>query len=359
MMYMPQLSIVIPTFNEADRLLSVLNSLSIQQGLLLEVIVVDAGSMDNTLNVAQEYLHKSGLVFQCLCCEAAGRGQQMNLGASVAQASDLLFLHADTQIDNSFLLKNAKTYLDNIRQKVASCYVAGHFSLRFQRGHAEPSLAYFYYEAKTTLNRPYCINGDQGFWMSKNFFHNLGQFDQSLPYMEDARLSQQIFKKGRWVTLPGLVYSSARRFETEGLSSRQTLNALLCNFDYIGFNRFFSEATDAYKQQDETKPLNLLPFFTSIRRINKQEGWRKAMVYWFRTGRFVASNAWQIAFFMDCYCYYKKNYVIYEDTEHVVLKFYDRWLTFILCSTPSAVMTAWLAFLWFYSLFFILKLKAK
>ncbi len=359
MIYIPQLSIVIPTFNEADRLPSLLSSLSIQKELRLEVIVVDAGSMDNTLNIAQEYLYTSGLVFQCLGCDVASRGQQMNCGASVARASDLLFLHADTQIENHFLLKNAKIYLDNIRQKLASCYVAGHFSLRFQRNHTEPSLAYYYYEAKTMLNRPYCINGDQGFWMSKKFFQNLGQFDQSLPYMEDARLSQQIFKKGRWLTLPGHVYSSARRFEAEGLSSRQTLNALLCNFDYIGFDRFFSEAIDAYQQQDKAKSLNLLPFFTSIRRINKQVGWRKSIIYWIRTGRFVASNAWQIAFFMDCYGYYKKNYVIYEDAEHVILQFYDRWLKFIVCSMPSAVVTAWLVFIWFYSLFFILKLKIK
>jgi len=359
MVEIPQLSIVIPTFNEADRLPSLLKSLSIQKELLLEVIIADAGSVDGTLNIAQEYLRASGLVFQCLCCDVTSRSQQMNCGASVARASDLLFLHADTQIENLFLLKNAKTYLDKIRQQTASYYVAGHFSLRFQRSHTEPYLAYFYYEAKTTLTRPYCINGDQGFWLSKKFFKDLGQFDQSLPYMEDARLSREIFKKGCWFTLPGHVYSSARRFEAEGLCPRQILNALLCNFDAIGFDRFFLEAIDAYKQQDKTKPLNLLPFFTSIHGINKQAGWRKSIIYWIRSGHFVASNAWQVAFFIDCYRYYKKSNVIHAGTRHVALKFYDRWFQFIICSTPSAVMTAWLAFIWFYSLFFILKLKEK
>ena len=54
-----------------------------------EVIIVDGGSVDNTLTIAYEITDK-------VIISKAGRALQMNSGASVATGDVFLFLHADT-----------------------------------------------------------------------------------------------------------------------------------------------------------------------------------------------------------------------------------------------------------------------
>ena len=76
-----QLSVVIPTLNEADRLPAAIKRL---MAAGVEVIVADGGSADNSIAIAQELGVK---VVQ----SEPGRGKQMNAGAAVAGGETLIF----------------------------------------------------------------------------------------------------------------------------------------------------------------------------------------------------------------------------------------------------------------------------
>ena len=85
---LPELSIIIPALNEADELDATLHAIARLRGHK-EVIVVDGGSQDTTVQIARRH-------GACVIREQGGRGRQLHAGASLAMADILWFLHADT-----------------------------------------------------------------------------------------------------------------------------------------------------------------------------------------------------------------------------------------------------------------------
>lgn len=83
------ISVVIPTFNEADSLPRLLASLGAESEAR-EIIVVDGGSADRTAEIALDHAVQ-------LLTSARGRGRQLNRGAAAARGEVLLFLHADSR----------------------------------------------------------------------------------------------------------------------------------------------------------------------------------------------------------------------------------------------------------------------
>ena len=350
-----ELSIIIPAINEAESLPKLITTLGQQQDIRFEIIIADGGSSDNTLTLCQAAAEAVKIPLQAINAPA-GRAKQMNEGSRHAHATDLLFLHADTTVDDPRLLANARDSIQQIRRTTNDDQIAGHFPLRFVRSSSDHDGGYYFYEAKTTLNRRDCINGDQGFWLSKTYLQQLGGFDESLDYMEDARLANKIFDSGRWVTLPGKLGTSARRFESEGLKQRQTLNALLCNFERIGLHSFFDAAKTAYRQQGQAETLNLAPFLIIIHRLSFSEGLRQGFRYWLDTGSYVAENAWQLAFQKDCQRNRTAGHTAGDGEQHT-LKFYDQCIGPLITSLPARVITALLTAIWFYGLLIIKQLS--
>jgi rSAM/selenodomain-associated transferase 2 len=294
----PTLSIVVPVLNEAQRLPGLLASLRAQQGITLQIIVSDGGSEDDSRAIARG-------ARVTLVKTSRGRGAQMNAGARRARGDYLLFLHADSGIRDTQLLSRALAALGETATQRHHHRIAGHFPLRFRHGEAgmdldrRPPLAFRYLEAKTTLNRPYTINGDQGFLLSRGYFHELGGFDEDLPFLEDQRLAAKIRATGEWITLPGFLETSARRFETEGCYRRLLLMAIIMTLHHAGIHEFFERAPHVYRAQHETGRLLLTPFFRLIREILKERSPRGRLDGWLRIGRFVRESAWQPFFFVD------------------------------------------------------------
>ena len=108
----PTLSIIIPTLNEAANLPLLLDALQARclEKEALEIIVVDGGSTDNTLQVAKT---KNIRLYN----SARGRAVQMNYGARKATGDFLYFLHADTlppvHFDQKIIADELTYYFDN------------------------------------------------------------------------------------------------------------------------------------------------------------------------------------------------------------------------------------------------------
>ena len=281
----PELSIIVPTLNEANTLPLLCADLAGQEGVDAEIIVADGGSTDATVEVANRLFSKS-LSATCLV-GPAGRGRQLNAGAAVARGDWLLFLHADCRLPDRNQLCRALQFMRDHQERTGHETAAGRFALRFEGDQTGDSFGLFYYETKARMGRAGCIHGDQGMLLCKSFFARVGPFREDLPVMEDTTLAEQVRRHGEWLLLPGEIVTSARRFETEGWRARQTLNALMMNFLAIGWMDFFTRAPAVYAQQDRTVPLKLAPFYQLIDELLSGMPPRQRHALWMATGAYV------------------------------------------------------------------------
>ena len=95
---MPKISIIIPTINEANNLPLLLSDLSSIQKES-EIIIVDCGSEDKTIDIANIYGAKV-----CISKER-NRGLQLDIGAKNSKGEWLIFLHADTRLTHDWYTK--------------------------------------------------------------------------------------------------------------------------------------------------------------------------------------------------------------------------------------------------------------
>lgn len=329
----PLLSIIIPTLNEAETLPFLLADLNRQQDIIIEIIIADGGSIDATRQIAAQL--GAGFVQS-----EQGRGTQMNAAAKAATGKYLLFLHADSRIDDSCLLFNAVRFLQHHQGETP---LAGHFPLRFIRTMKRNNLAYRFAEEKTALNRVNTTNGDQGLLLSMAFFRRLGGFDESLPFLEDQRIAEKIRAQGRWLTLPGHLKTSARRFEAEGFHRRYILMSIMMGLHSIGEAGFFRQAPGVYRTQQETGRLLLAPFLSLLwRMILKEWGFRGTLCTFYRIGRYIRQNSWQLFFFCDV-CLRS----LLGKGSYPFLRFHDRFFApctdFAICNALVGAVS----FIWF------------
>ncbi len=330
----PILSVIIPVLNEADHLPALLRDLQAQRDISIEIIIGDGGSSDATLSIAD--------AFGVQWVQAQrGRGAQMNAAARTATGACYLFLHADTRIDDPYLLRNALEALQLEAQ--GNSGVAGHFCLRFLRSTNRNGLAYRYIEEKSACNRPGTINGDQGLLLAREFYYRLGGFDESLPFLEDQRIAAEISSRGVWITLPGSLQTSARRFEAEGFHRRYLLMSMMMGLYSIGEHCFFSRAPEVYRVQQEAGKLLLSPFFILIWQMIRHDwGLVGSARIFYRLGRYIRENSWQLFFFLDVLCR-----PLLGIGRYSCLSFYDRLIAPCINFRIVNALAGLLCFVWY------------
>ena len=96
-MAIPFISIIIPAYNEADRLPSTLRQLKVfldAQTYDSEVLIIENGSTDNTLNIGQQFM-ESDQRFRAIHLEARGKGLAVKHGMLIASGSYCFMCDAD------------------------------------------------------------------------------------------------------------------------------------------------------------------------------------------------------------------------------------------------------------------------
>lgn len=206
-----KISIIIPCLNEAGFLEKTIEDCLKLQGNF-EIIVVDGGSIDDTLTIALKF--KNIRIFSA----KKGRAAQMNYGAKKAEGDILLFLHADT-----FLPK--ETYHLITKQLQQPEYIGGSFRLRFPKHH--PFLNFYSWCSRFSLE--FFTYGDHAVFVKKELFKAIDGF-KAISFMEDIEIQKRLRQKGKFKKLKGYVLTSGRRFEKNGTIRQLVIDVSLVLF---------------------------------------------------------------------------------------------------------------------------------
>lgn len=213
---MKTISIIIPTFNEAANIEQTLQCA--QRGSEIEIIVVDGGSKDKTIEIVRK------LGANVILSSQPGRAVQMNMGAEQAKGEILLFLHGDTRLPLG--------YDEEIRTILGqSGVVAGAFELKID----SPLRSLRWVEIGVRmrsrfLQLPY---GDQAIFLKTSVFQEIGGFPL-LPIMEDFESIAQLKRRGKIAIASLPVTTSARRWLKLGVVKTTALNQLIILGYFLG-----------------------------------------------------------------------------------------------------------------------------
>lgn len=196
------LSIVVPVRNEAKIIRGQLERLQSLRAAGHELIVVDGGSTDGTLQMAQ------GLADGYLSSEP-GRSGQMNLGAAEATGDILLFLHADTELP-------AQAAEQVIAALAGQNRRWGWFDVQLSSSRLALTIVARMMNLRSRLTR--VCTGDQALFVEKELFIEVGGF-ADIALMEDIAISKVLRRTGRPAHPQALATTSSRRWEQKGLVS--------------------------------------------------------------------------------------------------------------------------------------------
>ena len=194
-----KISIIVPALNEADGITTVLARLAPLRNRGHEVIVVDGGSSDNTLELAR--------AADRVVSAPRGRASQMNAGAALAQGEVLLFLHADTRLPDD---ADARI----LEGLAASGRAWGRFDVRIEGASVCLPVIAFFMNLRSRATG--IATGDQAIFVRRDAFERAGRFPP-LELMEDIALSRSLKRVSRPLCLADKAVTSGRRWERRGV----------------------------------------------------------------------------------------------------------------------------------------------
>lgn len=191
-----KLSVVIPVYNEGSFLETTLQKLLHINPY--EIIVVDGGSTDNSLDVAK----------RCNCrilMTQKSRGNQINKGVLCSRGDVVLILHGDTVLSDK--VESSDFFL-------AEDEVGGFFRIKYDSKNFWVKLVEFCANVRSRLhNLPY---GDQAIFFKRDIINKIGSFND-YPFLEDLDFVLRLRKVGKIKFVNKNVLVSARKLERKGL----------------------------------------------------------------------------------------------------------------------------------------------
>lgn len=200
----PFLCVVMPVLDEGGTLGAHLAELQPMRRRGVRLVVVDGGSTDDTVRVAQPLVDEVRV-------GPRGRAMQQNAGAAGQTAEVLLFLHADTRlpVGADALVRTA---LAGPRGRPARDW--GRFDVRIDS--PRPLLRMVSAAMNLRSHLSGIVTGDQSVFVRRRLFEEVGGFP-AIPLMEDIALSALLRRRGRPARLRARVRTSARRWERHGV----------------------------------------------------------------------------------------------------------------------------------------------
>lgn len=212
-------SVIIPTLNEVENIGKLVEFLR-QHGdeRLLEVIVADGGSNDQTVELAESAGAKT--------CKNLPRSRaiQMNAGWKKSSGNVLYFVHADAL--------PPRTYLSDIAESLSSGADMGCYRFQFD----SDSMILKFNSYMTRFNGLSCRGGDQTLFITREAFKELGGYDQSFEIMEEYDLLIRAKKKFTFTIIPKDVKVSARKYQHNSYLRVNFANFVVFMMFRLGFS---------------------------------------------------------------------------------------------------------------------------
>jgi rSAM/selenodomain-associated transferase 2 len=197
---MAKLSIIVPVLDEGERIAGTLDALADMRALGTEVIVVDGGSRDATIQRAR-------LRADQVISAPRGRALQMNAGAQKAKGDVLLFLHADTRLP-----RDADHVVLTGLERSGRAW--GRFDVRLEGRHPLFPVIGWLMSMRSRVTG--IATGDQAIFVRRAAFEAASGF-APIPLMEDVALSRRLKRVSGPLCLRDRVITSGRRWEKHGV----------------------------------------------------------------------------------------------------------------------------------------------
>jgi glycosyltransferase involved in cell wall biosynthesis len=207
-------SVVIPVLNEERHLGQLLSDIQRQSHRPEEVIVVDAGSRDASVRIAEQspvavVLHGEPPI-------ARGR----NLGGFSAKGDLIFFLDADTRLPETFF----EDFVSEVEQRgldiACPCYLPYESTPRIRAIHALWNMLLRVFQRTLPSGAGHCIA------LRSNLFQESRGFDPSLKF-DDIELVRRLSKGKRFGIVGASVFVSDRRYREQGILRTFLLHLLM------------------------------------------------------------------------------------------------------------------------------------
>lgn len=211
-----RVTVIIPTLNEEENILPLTSSLS-ELKPHPEILFVDGGSQDHTL----ERISEAGLI---PLYAPRNRGAQLNAGIEEAHGQVLLFLHADTQIDQA-------GYTAMLAALEEPTCLGGAYGYALADGDWRCRVIEGGVRLRNRLFKlPY---GDQAYFIKRGALDEVGPF-QEMRLMEDVEWFTRLKKTGRYTLLDEPAVTSPRRIFAKGWIRSGATNITLVTLYKLG-----------------------------------------------------------------------------------------------------------------------------
>ncbi|MBI5683009.1 MAG: TIGR04283 family arsenosugar biosynthesis glycosyltransferase [Deltaproteobacteria bacterium] len=207
------ISVIIPVLNEEANIEKAVLSAKASD----EIIVVDGGSSDATVSIAER------LGVKVINTEN-GRGGQQDAGAREANGNVFLFLHADTILPSGWKDMIEMSLIDN--NIIGGAFLLGIDSSR-------RSLYFISLIANIRARYLGLIYGDQAIFVRKDVFFRVDGF-KGLPIMEDIDFIRRLKKQGKVKLIEEKVLTSDRRWMKSGIIKNTIKNWFFLFNYYLG-----------------------------------------------------------------------------------------------------------------------------
>ena len=224
-----QLSIIIPAYNEAlniERLITYLIKYGAQS--VTEIIVVDGGSSDNTIEISK---NAGAAVIKS---PQKGRSAQMHYGASIAKGCVLYFVHADTYPPASFA--------NDIVAAINDGFFIGRYRTKFDSSKWYLKINAWF----TRFDWFMCMGGDQTLFITKELYQSTGGFNTEMMIMEEYEFAKRARENVRYKIFKQTALISARKYDTNSWWKVQMANKKIVNMYKRGATQY--EMIIAYKK---------------------------------------------------------------------------------------------------------------
>ena len=206
---------IIPSLNEGPWIRAAVGSVAEEAS---EVVVVDGGSTDETVREARAAGAR-------VIVGPRGRAAQMEAGVEGAETEWLVFLHADTRLEEGWA---------SALKRLDGDIVGGAFRFSVDSPRARYRLVEIGVRLRcAALRLPY---GDQGLFVRRNAFRPAGGFGR-VPILEDVDLVRRLRRQGRLAFPRVRAVTSPRRWEERGFLRTTLLNWAVLALDSMGWPR--------------------------------------------------------------------------------------------------------------------------